>query len=465
MIDKVRRYISENSLIESKDRIIISLSGGPDSTALFHLLLMLKDEMDIRLRAFHLNHMLRGEESDRDERFCINLCGQAGMEIDIHKEDISLHARDNKLSAETAGRKRRYELLDEIMKKERFNKAATAHNLDDSVESVLMNIFRGTGLNGLCGIPARRGALIRPLLCVRKSEILEYLKSNGLDYCVDRTNTENDFLRNHIRNDILISAGKRFNTDITGNISRMINNLSEDEAFINEAVNRIFDENVKTKTDMACIRKEILLNNKPSISKRLILKAVECVKGDTVDIEEKHIRSIAGLAGKQSGAKADLPGSVYALLEFDRICIKQLEKESMRTEPAVHIRFGEETGFGGWTFRFGIVESMGVRNIQKNDKSAYLDLDRIGDRDLLLRYRQEGDIFSPFKRNVTKKLRKYFIESRVPACERDSIPLLAAGEEILWIAGHDISHRYAAGRDTKKILLCEYFERGAQTHD
>lgn len=458
MIEKVKEFISENDLIKTGNSIIISLSGGPDSIALLYLLIEFKDEYDIKIGVFHLNHMLRGEESDRDEIFCRDICKTKKIEANIYREDIGLYAKEKGISVEEAGRERRYSILDKLCNEKSYDKIATAHNLNDSVESALLNIFRGTGINGLLGIPVKRNNIIRPILCLRKAEILDYLDQNNIGYMTDTTNDESDYLRNHIRNEIIEKTEKRFNFDIVGNIARMSRTLSEDNEFIRKTVDMIYNEISKKTENKVYIKREYLVHNDPTIGKRLILKAIEDIKGDVKNIEEVHLNIIKGLVNKQSGSIIDLPDSLIAGTEFDDIFVMENQpKNKKATQEKKKVILDKRIDIKGNELIFQIFGKKDIVNekFKKDSKLIYLDYDKIELKSLELRSRREGDVFSPVGRKITKKLKKYLIEERIPKEKRAEMPLLAIGNEIIWIVGYDYSGKYEIRECTKKVLVCK----------
>jgi tRNA(Ile)-lysidine synthase len=459
MIEKVRRYISENSLIDPGDSIVVSLSGGPDSVALLHILHEIRDELGIELWAFHLNHMLRGAESDSDEIFCEKLCEDMGIELFSFRDDIAGRSADEKISVEAAGREKRYAMLREICSGRQINKIATAHNLNDNAESILMNIIRGTGMNGLCGIRPKRGNIIRPMLCVRKTEILGYLAEKNIAYVTDSTNMETDYPRNYIRHEIIPRIEDKFKTDLAGNVTRMAQILSDDNEYINDTAVVVYSENAKNEGHKILLDRLFIQNIKPTLQKRILLKAIEELKGNIKDIEEVHVCGIIGLLDKRSGSRIDLPGCLEAGIDFNRLYIKDTRYDTAPAiEAEIAVRYGEKQYFSGYLFSMHICELCTDVNkkFKKNDSRIFVDRDKIGSGQLMLRHRQEKDTFAPYGRNVTKKLKKYFIEEKIPAEDRCKAVLLASGSDVVWIAGRDLSDRYKIDENTKNILVCEY---------
>ena len=235
MLDKVINYIKENELIQKGDKILVALSGGPDSVCLLHILYGLKDKFNLTLGAIHINHMLRDEEAYNDERYIIKLCDELGINHYVKRINIEYVAKVANVSLEVAGRNERYKAFEEIRGKYGYNKIAVAHNANDQAETVLMRVMRGTGLEGLTGIKAKReDGIIRPILCLNRQEIEKYCEEKKLNPRIDASNYERIYSRNKIRLDILPYMKEHFNKDIVDTLNRMTILLQKDNEFIEE---------------------------------------------------------------------------------------------------------------------------------------------------------------------------------------------------------------------------------------
>jgi len=459
MIDKVRRFIDENCLISYGDHVLVSLSGGPDSVALLLILNELRLNYGMKLSAFHLNHMLRGDDSAEDEFFCSGICDELGTKLYIFREDIKDLAQREKISLEAAGRKRRYGLIEQLCEDNGIDKAATAHTMDDSAESVLMNMIRGSGLKGLCGIPVKRERIIRPLLCVRKIEILRYLSDNKRTFRTDKTNSVSEYCRNYIRNVIIPGLEEKFATDPVGNIVRMSANLTEDNEYLEGLAEEAFKKNAKRDAGICSIDISILKKVSVPVLKRLLQRMVLELKGSTNDIWEVHIDDMMSLLTKQSGRRIDLPGEYTAGVEFGRFYIRREEgaaDDAFSGQKAVES--GKPIRFGDYEFLFYVsdISEKVDKKFKKRSQEICIDHDKIKEMPLYIRTRKPGDKISPAGRNVTKKLKKYFIEEKMPLDVRSGLPMLVSGNEVLWIPGHDYSGKHAVDEGTKRILVCSY---------
>lgn len=230
-MESFQKLIEEEKLVEENDKILVALSGGPDSVALLRLLLEIKDKYKIELGLCHINHMLRGENSDGDEEFCKRLSQYYKIPFYSLRANIEAYGKEKKIGLEEAGREIRYEFFNRISTQNSYNKIALAHNLDDNVETFLFRLIRGTGINGLKGIPVKRDKIIRPLLNTKKSDILDYLSNINQEYRIDESNNEKVYSRNKIRLDLIPYIEKEFNPNFKESITSLINDFSFEEDF------------------------------------------------------------------------------------------------------------------------------------------------------------------------------------------------------------------------------------------
>lgn len=222
---KVLKFIKENDLISSGDKILIGLSGGPDSVFLLHFLNKYKKKFKIEIGVAHINHLLRGKESKKDNLFCEAICHELLIPFYHLSRNIKSYTKKYKTSLEVAGRKIRYEFFEKISSVNDYNKIATAHNSDDNVETVLINLVKGAGVKGIAGIPVRRKNIIRPVLSLTKKEILDYLEVNKFEYRIDKSNLTNEFERNYLRNEVIPLIHKNINPALSKTVLNTSLNL------------------------------------------------------------------------------------------------------------------------------------------------------------------------------------------------------------------------------------------------
>ena len=305
ILDTINKY----SMIDKNDKqILVAVSGGFDSTCLLYVLNELKEELNIEIIALHVNHCIR-DNAILDEEYVINTCEKLGIKCFVERIDIKEVASNDKMSIEMAGRKARYEILDKIAKENGCTKIATAHNANDNAETILLNIFRGTGLNGLKGIKkVRQNTYIRPIIEVTRDEINEYLKQNGIEPRLDESNLENEYRRNKIRNELIPYVKENFNSNIVSTLNKMSDIISEEDEYIDKNVEKIYKLHIinENKNNIIINGKKILQYDK-NIQKRLILKCIEKLNGTTIHIEEINILDILKIVNNNIGNKYIIP--------------------------------------------------------------------------------------------------------------------------------------------------------------
>ena len=455
IIKEFLRFIKDKDLLQNGDGVVIGLSGGPDSVCLINLLYSVQEELNLKLVACHINHMLRGEASDEDERYASELCRKLKIDFYSKRVDINEYSKKNKISSEAAGREVRYEYFNEIMKKLNFNKIATAHNANDQAETILMRIMRGTGLEGLSGIPVKRDNIyIRPILFLKREEIEEYCQNINVNPRIDATNLERDYSRNKVRLDILPYMKNNFNFEIVDAIDRMGTLLEDDIKYISFKVDEVYN-NLCIKEQNSIIIKAEAFKYQPTIINRIIRKAVKEVSGDSYDFEMKNIQDIIALAKLETSKKVDLPKGLYALNVYGDIIIKDREEaiSEFASELVIQRNNLNEymTDFGRYIFEFKVVNIEDDIEYNQNSLIKYFDYSKISDN-IVIRYRQNGDTIKPIGMNGNKKVKDVFIDMKIPKAERDFIPIVTFDQEIAWIVGIKMSEKFKIDKQTKDIL-------------
>lgn len=415
--------ISKYNMINSGDRLLIALSGGADSTALLLLLHGMKGKLAVSLAAAHINHNLR-ETAKSDEEFCRKLCGRLSVPLYVLDADVTAYARENKLGAEEAGRQIRYRFLRQTATEQNFNRIVTAHHLNDSAESLLMNLFRGSGLTGLLGIPpVNKCEIIRPLILCSREEILAFLGNEP--YCTDETNMDSTYKRNAVRNNLLPKIEKVC-PDFTVKAARTIGLLSEENDFIEETAKEAFDLCVKIKKTSIDIITEDFAPLHMAIKRRVIRMAVSRVHS-LYNVTEKNTEDILNLFDKQTGSLLNLK---------DRVTGERLS-DAVRLSAARPLPPSSE-----YVIKSGVINALEfglkiyVDKLPVKEKVIYtfnINCDRIVG-DLILRTRRPGD-YLRLTGVGTKSLSDYLIDRKVPKSERDFIPLFAVGSEIIAMNG------------------------------
>jgi len=457
--EKVLSYIKDNSLIESGDKILVALSGGPDSICLLNILLELKEELNIDIAAAHLNHLLRGKDAFKDEEYVINICNSMGIKCFVKRVDINGYAKEHKLSSEMAGRNVRYNFFDEIVEEEGFNKVATAHNANDQAETILFRLMRGTGLEGLGGIKASRdNKIIRPILCLSREQVEKYIELKNLNPRIDKTNFEKIYNRNKIRLDILPYMKENFNEDIIQTLNRMSLLLQKDNKFLENLSLSFYNKYCIQYDDYFIIKKEIF-KEEESIVNRVLRHAITRYSKSNYDFEMKHIYKISYLAKNNSGKSVDLPNGIYVENIYGDIYIKnKIKKYDINNKKEKIILSKDNTNkntieFNKFSIEFSVMSNYQSNDIRLNQGNLmqYFDFDKINDN-ISIRNRNDGDKLIPLGMSGSKKLKDIFIDMKIPKEERDNIPILCFDEKIAWIIGIRTSENYKLTNESKNIL-------------
>lgn len=455
ILQEFQSFIKEKELINTGDGIVIGLSGGPDSVCLLNLLCSIREEYDLKLAAVHINHMIRGEAADGDELYAKELSDKLNIDFYVKRIDVNKYAKENKISSEAAGRKIRYEYFNEILSKLGFNKIATAHNANDQAETILMRIMRGTGLEGLGGIPVKRDNIyIRPILFMKREEVENYCEILNIKPRIDSTNLERTYSRNKVRLDILPYMKNNFNTDVIEAINRMGMLLQEDNKYIQGKVEEEYKK-VCNKEGTSIIISSKAFKCEGAIINRIIRKAIGEVSGDSYDLEMKHIQDIFSLIVLGTNKRVDLPRGIYAINIYGDIHIRN-KKEIVKDNTLEIIISKEqilrkEVSFGDYYIRFECVHKKENIKYNENSLTKYFNYDNISGN-IVIRYRRNGDVIIPLGMNGKKKVKDILIDIKIPKSERDFIPIIQFGEDISWIVGIKISDKYKVHEKTKDIL-------------
>lgn len=483
----IKAYIEKYHMIEPGDIIAAGVSGGADSVCLFLILAELMKEMDFRLTAVHVNHGMRAE-AVRDAEYVEKLCRERSIPFFLVEEDVKAYARKEKLSGEEAGRRIRYKAFEAVLKQYAEKgalqgKIAVAHNANDRAETMLFHLFRGTGLAGAGGIKPIRNNIIRPLLCLQREEIEEYLLEKQISYCIDHTNLEDTYTRNRIRNHILPYAEKEICQGAVSHMCSAADILLETEGYIKGQRKKAYagcvlteDEN-RIVLDVKRIRAEV-----PFIRKQIILEALERLTGHCRNITSLHISAIEGLLNKGGTKQTVLPYGLIITKEYDRlimtgkpeVLIHKRDEGELPAELPAEIQVPEVLDEGvGYVIEIPGLGSVEVtrylkenygnntdihwkklekyKHIPEKSCTKWFDYDKIT-KSLIFRRRKTGDYLTINKNMSRKTLKDYMIGEKIPKHQRESIYVLSNGSHILWVPGFRVSEYYKITEETKSIL-------------
>lgn len=458
LVSKVKATLKKHRLLKTGDKTLVSVSGGPDSVALLSILHELKDEFQWNLEVAHINHKLRGKESDKDLEFVRKLADKNGLQFHSSHVNTKKFAKDKKLSLEDAARQIRYNFLEKTTQKIKADKIALGHTQNDQAETVLMRLFRGSGTLGLSGIPIRRGKFVRPLLEVSREEVLKYLKQNKLSYRIDKSNLTAQFLRNRIRAKFLPWLKKWINPEIVSTMSRTATILNEIEQYLDKETKKIFEKLTQTG-------KNKILINRPKFSKldhifkrNLVRYGWSKLTAEIYPLEFKQVERVLGLVetGKV-GKRVNLKSGYWAELNSKHLVIfkKQLKKYK------IPVKFPGEFRLNGHNLKARIIErkKLPEKIRTKSQNQAYLDWEKLKGT-LNLRGYLPGDKFKPLGMKGNQKLSDFFVNSKIPRHKREEILLLTSKKKIAWIVGQRISDEFKITNKTRKVLALQFFDAG-----
>lgn len=417
--------------IMPKKSVLVALSGGADSVALLSALCELSKKHGFRVYAAHVNHCLRGDEAERDEAFAKTLAEDFGVTFFSKRADIRRLAAEEKISEELAGRRVRYEFFEELMAREDILCTATAHHKGDNAETMLMNFMRGSGVGGLCGIPAQRGRIIRPLIGCSRSEIEEYCRERGLAFVTDATNFENEYTRNRVRNSLIGQIERDFNPNITDTLFANSRIISDENDLLEELSDSAFDRIVEGETaDIAELSKlHIAL-------KRRVIRRMLAETCGLADIGAGAVENILELCKKgKTGSLVSVSGDVSAFVRYGKLVVGKVAAPTPDFEYVIKV--GESVYIKEIDRTFSVAAATG-ENSGRGECFSLPD----GVCEVVISNRRRGDVFCPTGMSGTKKVKDYMIDAKIPRDVRDSVPILRIGGKIAWIVGFRRDRRF-----------------------
>ena len=420
---KVEQTIRKHNLIQNNDRVIIGVSGGADSVALLLVLLDLQPKFNMSIEVCHVNHGLR-PEAVGEQGFVKALCNQYGIQYHVTEVNCEALAKQWGMSIEEAGRKVRYDFFEEIAN---GDKIATAHHMNDNVETVLMRMIRGTGLRGLAGIPYHRNNIIRPLLDVSRKEIEAYLKKRHQYYVTDGSNLVDIYTRNKIRLNIIPQIESQLNSSFVSTMANSIQSFKEDAEYFQEVVNDAIDDTCFIMGDVYCIHKERFAGLHRSIQKRVFQKLIFDMTG--FEPSAFLLSSLADSVDADIGTVVDINQKYHLLVARDELLIKSVDA-FQQNQTTVKASLNTVVSVG--SHRVKITETVECTPIQNTATVFYLPYHLWNDN-FEFRTRKNGDIVHVTE-NISKKLGRFFTDKKIDEYKRDTYWLLTDGtQKIYWI--------------------------------
>ena len=490
--ERVREYIEEHKMLDGVGTVIAGVSGGGDSMAMLDMLDRLSREKGFALRVVHVNHGIRGDEAEHDQRLTEQECRRRGVPCKVYRYDVPELSKKWKVGHEEAGRRVRREAFDRERGGISSVRIALAHNQNDLAETMLHHLARGTGIRGLCSMKPVSGNLIRPLLCLERKKIDDYLKERKIPYATDSTNLEDEYTRNRIRSRILPAMEQETNPRAAVHLAELSVLMGEAEKYLDEQGRALAD---KYRLEAGgWFFTEDFLHQPEILKKYAVMEAVSELLGHRRDLALVHIRAVLDLFGLSVGAEASLPGGVIAVRTYTGVrlekkraeaetgiseCGRKVQENKKKTwqdreiqtaehsEPVLTPDFFYPLPPSGTlhtpqgAFETKIFSYSGQKICEKK-YTKWFDYDKIVS-DLSVRTRRSGDYLVIDWENSRKKLTRCMIDDKVPRELRDQIPVVASGSEILWIVGGRINERYKITPETGRVLEIKY--QGGRSHE
>jgi len=456
--ESILRLAARTGILPRGSRVLVAVSGGQDSCALFHSLDAIRDELGIELHAAHLNHGFRGEDADGDAEFVRDLADSLGVPCTVEKQDVPAIAKRLHLSKQEAARRARHEFLDRTADAAGADSIALAHTRDDRIETVLMNILRGTGVDGLAGLTPRNGRRIRPLLDVSREETAAYCRENGIAFREDASNLSTAYTRNRIRAELLPALESSYNPAVRDAILRLADLAAQDSAALHEISLDGFERCTVNSSDSSVVLSvERLMELPVAIRRRVVREAIAAVRGDLYDVDAAAIeRTLANLNGEGPRFQFVLPngdisvevtgdalrvakkGPVCAVRRFERA----LDVPGSVLMPEFAAEFRARLARLPREGKAGAAASIYVRESELSPP-------------LVVRNRRPGDRIRPAGLGGSKKIQDILTDAKVPAYKRDHVPIVADDRGILWVPGHVVDERCLRGSAGENVVVIE----------
>jgi len=466
LAQRVINSIREQDLISAGDKLVVAVSGGADSVCLLHILAQHRSDLDVVLHAAHLNHQLRGAESDADAGYVSSLTRKLGIPAIIERQDVAAYHDRKGGSLEEAAREVRYGFLARVAKSIGASKVLTGHTCDDHIETVLLHLLRGAGTAGLCGLQLRSALpcsknsspleVVRPLLEITRQETVDYCRRHRLAPRSDSSNESLSFFRNRVRLELL-PVLRSYNPGIDRVLIRLADIAGDDISFIEEQASLLWPDLAEKDGDALYLDINKMVALPRAIQRQAFRKAVKQLRGNLKDVEADHIEVMIESLSKPAGKRFHLPDGLTLSTEYGRLVLTPTRASVCPLPPlqnSASINIPGATDLPGWRVRAEIVQkSIG----NENNLTASFDLDKIGKK-LVVRRRRPGDRFQPLGMSQTKKLQDFMVDAKIPRVWRDRVPVVSSARQILWVVGWRMDDRVKVTEKTKKILHLQ-FER------
>lgn len=448
LVNRVEQTVCTYGLIASGDTVLVGFSGGPDSTCLLYLLHALKEKYRMQIHALYINHNLRPAEVPAEMAYCRKFCEDLGIPFLVESIDVASYCCEHRMNRQEGARQLRYQVFGKAAAGTGANKVALAHNSDDQAETLFMRLVRGAGPAGLSGIPIQRGSIIRPLLEIGRHDIEKFLEAKKIAPITDSSNRKADYFRNMIRLR-LMPILKQANPNLLQSLTHTMNILREEERYFEALITKTLMRLISRKSDQ---RIELFLSPleamEPVILRRVLRRAISETEG-LRGISFQHIEDIIALIRNgNSGDRLALPRNIRVIRDYSVLVITS-------EEPVRIGEFALDLPGRAVIVNAGHVVTAEVEEaaipLGDGKTSVHLDADKMK-FPLIVRSRRTGDYFYPIGFGRKKKLQDFFVDIKIPRDERDSVPLVVSGDDIVWIAGYRADERFKVTETTKKCV-------------
>lgn len=461
MIVQVEKFMRKWNMVPEGGRVLVGVSGGADSVCLCLILYELSTKMNFSLEVIHVEHGIRGEESKNDAVFVEQFCKQKGIVCHIRNVDVPRYAKIHHLGEEEAARILRYQVFADAAGQDRNVRIALAHHMEDNAETMLFQLIRGSGLDGLCGMrPQRTGTngeiYIRPFLQCSREQIEQFLEERGQGYCTDSTNANESYSRNRMRKRVLPEL-IQMNPQAVQHMQTAMEQLQQVRDYLEEETVSLEKKFISGEKEHVKLDTDGLAELSQAVRMRLIRKAVWKAAGACKDITAAHLQAVADLLEKQTGRYVKLPYGLTATRVYNVIEIMGKRKETEKIcLPIDTDRLPENLLAGEWKFSFKkFLYDGNTDKIPRKMYTKWFDYDKIKNSPCV-RTRRQGDYLTVNSEGGRKKLNRIFIDEKIPAEMRDRLPVVAVGSEILWIPGGRMNEKYKITSTTGRVLELHY---------
>ncbi len=440
-----------SGLVVPGSTIVVAVSGGIDSMVMLHLFAAFRTEWNLHLAVAHINHQLRGDESDGDEAFVRQAAELLEIPFFCKRVDTLGHAADTHLSKQEAARNLRYEFFEEVRQQLNADCVATAHQADDNAETVLMNALRGAGVRGLSGIPERRepGRIIRPLLFARRKEIELYAGDLKIEFRADSSNESTKYRRNYLRQNIIPMLEASSESDVIASLNKLSHLMRQLDTMISAEVKASLDESAfSAENGEASIAISMFRSKPHHLQEGIILEVLRKIGAE---VESDKVHRVLGLCDLKTGSMVQLSKTLHVYRDRDRLSFVRPGEAALLHQT---VSLGDSYSLGNFRFSLSVPISRPA-SFSSDRQVEFVDAGKLGEH-LLLRSWHDGDWFIPLGMKTKKKVSDFFVDEKIPLVHKRSVPILESDGTVVWICGRRLDDRFKITSDTRSVVRLEF---------